>query len=477
MTSMTAIFSAIVCLYWLVKEIEFMMQRKKLPPGGLGHPLLGYFLPFIRNPSKYSSESFEKYGPVFSEKMFARVGIVFKREEEIKRVWNTERKGQSVGFWIPSLLNLIGHNSLVAITGKRHRSIRKILEPIFAPNALRDYFETMDGVVLEFLSKWSSSSEDPIFHSSEQFKMFSMRLFFTAAFGGIEDDIAQQLHDDFKIWFSGLVTPLPYRIPGTAYARAMNARDRIMATFDHWIHRFKAENSPESEKGQNSLIGRLCYGKKENGESMSMEEIKDNLVLLMFAGHDTTYASMGTALHCLSAYPEIYAELEKEAKSLKEPLDYEELKNAPVLTAFLTEMWRMYPPSSRAQRLLVEDVEFDDYKAKKGMVFKYCTHGALKNEKLYEDPYHFDIQRFLPDDHPLLLDPKMKSNGHKFTYSYPVFGGGVRSCIGIYFAKLEMRLFLTRLFQMYKLEVRNDERVHSPIGGWKNEFRLTSNKE
>eukprot|EP00957_Ditylum_brightwellii_P195245 14874493-Ditylum_brightwellii.AAC.1 len=76
-------------------------------------------------------------------------------------------------------------------------------------------------------------------------------------------------------------------------------------------------------------MGRLCYGKDENGDPLSIEALQDNLVLMLFAGHDTTYASLGSVLRYLSLYPEMHAELEKEAISFRDPLDFDELKNAP----------------------------------------------------------------------------------------------------------------------------------------------------
>eukprot|EP00957_Ditylum_brightwellii_P140984 10740715-Ditylum_brightwellii.AAC.1 len=133
----------------------------------------------------------------------------------------------------------------------------------------------------------------------------------------------------------------------------------------------------------------------------------------------------------------------------------------------------MDPPVSRAQRLIIDSINFKGFHAKKGVALKYCIHGALKNDEIYASPYQFDIQRFLPNGHPLLVNAAMQSDGDKAPATYPVFGGGSRMCVGNHFAKLVMRLFLTRLVQKYNLEVRHSKKEHCPIGGWKNEFRIT----
>jgi len=477
MSSTGAIFFATVSLWLSKREIEFIIVRRSLPPGDLGLPLLGHFIAFLTNPGNHSNYCLQNYGPVYSEKMLSSIGVIFTKEEDIRWVWNSERKGKTVGCWMPAVITLLGERSCVNVSGKRHRSLRRILEPAFAPEALRDYFQILDGVVQEALSGWSSSKDKPVFNSSLEFKMLSMKLVFSAAFGQIEEKIAIQLHDDFVIWFRGLISPTTWRIPGTTFAKAMDARSRILDNFEYLINKFKAEHTDGSESELKSLMERLCHGKDENGDPLSIEDLKDNMVMIVFAGHDTTFASLGSALHYLSVHPEIHDALEKEVKSFKDPLDFDELKNAPVLNAFLTEMWRMDPPAARAQRKVIDDVDFNGFHAKKGVVLKYCNHGALKNEETYPSPYEFNIQRFLPDNHPLLLDPKMRSNANKTPALYPVFGGGSRICVGNHFAKLNMRLFLTRLLQKYNLEVRNSVKVHAPICGWQNEFNLTPKQE
>jgi len=477
MTSKSAIFFAMACLYTLKGEITFMIHRRNLPPSDLGLPFFGHFIAFLRNPEEQSRNHIKKYGQSYAYHGMHGSGVMFTQEDDIKWVWNLERKGQAVSYWPPVVATLIGKGALISVSGKRHKLLRRILEPAFTPNALRDYFQTLDGVVLENLSGWSCSKDKPVFYSSVVFKMFSLQLLLSAAFGQIEDRIKKQLHDDFVVWFQGLPALKPWYIPGTAFAKAVDAKGRILANLEYLIKKFKAENPEDSKLGQKSLMGRLCYGKDENGDPLSIEALKDNLVLMLFAGHDTTYASLGSTLHYLSLYPEMHAELEKEAISFRDPLDFDELKNAPVMTAFLTEMWRMDPPVARAQRMLLNDVEFSGFNAKKGMLLTYSCHGALKNEETYASPYTFDIQRFLPNDHPLLLDPKIRSDSNKVSATYPVFGGGSRMCVGNHFAKLELRLFLTRLLQKYELVVRNSEKVHFPVGGWKNEFYIYPKQE
>jgi cytochrome P450 len=196
---------------------------------------------------------------------------------------------------------------------------------------------------------------------------------------------------------------------------------------------------------------------------------------MIFAGHDTSYASMGTALNYLSEYPAVTAALTKEVQSFQEPLDFDELKNAPILNAFLAESWRMDPPVPGAFRQLKENIDYKGYRLPKEMIVRYNIIAQSQNDDVYPTPSAFEIQRFLPKDHLLSQDPSLEAKGvdyNNLKANYPIFGGGSHSCLGSHFAKLEMRVLLTRLLQSYDIQVRNSEKVYFPVNGWKNEFKL-----
>jgi cytochrome P450 len=257
----------------------------------------------------------------------------------------------------------------------------------------------------------------------------------------------------------------------------MRARERILETVEILVQKFKQENPPGSEgRAQTSMMGRVCYCTDEQGKAMNPETLNDNVLNMIFAGHDNTYASMGTALHYLSQYPDVLDALTKEVQSFQDPLSFDELKNAPILNAFLAESWRMDPPVAGAFRELKKDTEYKGYKLSKDMVIRYNILAASQNDDLYPSPLTFEIQRYLPKDHPLVVDSSLEAQGvdyNNLKANYPIFGGGAHGCLGSHFAKLEMRVLLTRLLQNFKLEVRNSEKVHFPVNGWKNEFRLT----
>lgn len=161
----------------------------------------------------------------------------------------------------------------------------------------------------------------------------------------------------------------------------------------------------------------------------------------------------------------------------QDPLDFDELKNAPILNAFLAECLRMDPPNGFGGRVSTEPLELNGYKICPGTQFFYNVRLATQNEDIYPNPTEFCLDRFLPSGHPMVANPTLHAKGVDYNSQkaeYPVFGGGPHSCIASQFAKLQLRVFLTRILRGYDLQVRNSKLVPTPVRGWKSEFKLTA---
>lgn len=282
----------------------------------------------------------------------------------------------------------------------------------------------------------------------------------------------------FKQWLGGFLSFTTKKVPGTPFAVAMKARDRILNTIDVLIDKFISENPEDSERAQITIMGRLIYGKdKENNRMMTRDEIKDNLLNLIFAGHDTTNASIATLLYHLSENKDAMDALVTEVSTLSDPLVADELKSAPVLNACIHESWRCDPPVGGSFRKAVKELHHKGYSFGVGAQFNYSILMATTDEQLYKSHEKFDMRRFLPKEHPLYnADIDSGIDPFQGRSNYPIFGGGTHVCLGKAFAQLEMRVLITRLLRDYKVEVRNPEKVHFPVNTWNIEFKLTKRK-
>jgi cytochrome P450 len=478
------IIYAVVGLYalWMVKnEIDLIFKRlqRKLPPGYLGFPILRE-IEFIRTVSSggilksiYAKRN--KYGTLFTQSFFGGMSILAGGEDELNWIFNNDRKALTEVSWPPNIAMLLGPGAVANQTGKYHRVLRRLLEPYFAPRFVANYLKCMDETTSDELASWCESGE---FLSSEVFKMYVLRLFYVSAFGKVDEDMIASLHDDFKLWLGGFLSVTAKQIPGTSFTEAMKARDRILNTVDILIDKFIAENPEDSERAQITIMGRLIYGNdKDDNRVMTRDEMKDNLLNLIFAGHDTTYASISTLLYHLSENKDAMDALASEVSTLSDPLMADELKNAPILNACIHESWRCDPPVVGGFRKTVKELHHEGYSFDAGSFFNYSILMTTTDEKLYKSHEKFEMRRFLPKDHPLYAsDIDSGIDPFQGRSSYPIFGGGTHVCLGKAFAQLELRVLAARLLKEYKVEVRNPKKVHFPVNGWSIEFKLSKRK-
>mmetsp|Transcript_2410 Transcript_2410/g.5321 ORF Transcript_2410/g.5321 Transcript_2410/m.5321 type:complete len:531 (+) Transcript_2410:101-1693(+) len=467
---------------WMVKnELDLILKRlqRKLPPGYIGFPILRE-IEFIRAISnggimKALHEKRNKYGTIFTRSFFGGTTIVAGGQDDLNWIFNNDRKALTEVAWPPTIVMLLGPSAVANQTGKYHRVLRRLLEPYFAPRFVTNYLKCMDETTSDELESWCEAGE---FHSSEVFKMYALRLFYVSAFGNVDEEMIASLHDDFKQWLGGFMSLTTKQIPGTSFAEAMKARDRILDTVDVLIDKFMSENPEDSERAQITIMGRLIYGKdKDNNRVMTRDEMKDNILNLIFAGHDTTYASISTLLYHLSENKDAMDALATEVSTLSDPLTADELRNAPVLNACIHESWRCDPPVAGSFRKAVKELQHKGYSFGAGSVFNYSILMATTDEKLYKSHEKFEMRRFLPKDHPLYSsDIDSGIDPFQGRSSYPIFGGGTHVCLGKAFAQLELRVLAARLLKGYKVEVRNPEKVYFPVNGWNIEFELTKRK-
>ena len=480
--AMKTVFAFFVFWKGVKGEIEFIIKRvqRKMPPGYLGFPILREINFFVGIATgKFMTtlqESRAKYGTMFAQNFFGQATIICGGQDDLNWLFQNDRKALTDVAWPPNIVKLLGPGAVANQTGKYHRVLRRLLEPYFAPIFVKNYFAAMDETTLDELEAWSSLGE---FQSSEVFKMYALRLFYVSSFGTIDDDVISTLHDDFRLWIGGFMSLTAKEIPGTAFAEAMKARDRILDTVDMLISKFEKENPEDSVRSQTTIIGRLIYGKDDNdNRMMTRDEMKDNILNLIFAGHDTTYASISTLLYHLSESPDAMKALTEEVSSLKEPFNSDVLKKLPVLNACIYESWRMDPPVTGGFRKALKDLQHKGYTFEPGTAFNYSILLTTTDENQYKTNDKFRMERFLPKDHAL-YSPDIDSgiDPAQGRASYPIFGGGTHICLGKAFAQLEMRVLAARMMQQYQVEVRNPKKEYFPVNGWSMEFKLTKRKD
>lgn len=474
-TAITALLGVVSLVIMFVFRLR-SKEKTKLPPGNQGLPFLGETLSYLPDPAGWATEKAKKFGTPFLTHVFFHPTIEVSEDDDMKWVWDSERRGLTSVCWPSHFQDMLGRKALTSISGSRHRALRRLLSPAFGPASIRDYVDIIDNTTRAELEKWASTGQ---FQPSVVFKEFALRILFKCIFPEMEEGALQQVRRDFPTWLDGFNSLVPYPLPGTTLAKSLAARKRLIALIRKLVEDFKEKYSSDSKEANSSLLGRMCYGTDE-GNQLSVEELCDNIIVIIFAGHDTTAASMGSFLHNAFVDQRVADALTEEvgASVFKGPrMDFDELKNAPVLNAFMAESWRKDPPvTAGGGKILQEATTYKSWRFPKAMVLTYNVFLSAHNEKRYRQPELFRIERFLPATHALVTDatfcaPDVDYNA--MSPAFPIFGGGSHSCIGHHFARLESRILLARMFQLYDIEVKNSKKSGFPMNCYEIDFRLT----
>jgi len=243
----------------------------------------------------------------------------------------------------------------------------------------------------------------------------------------------------FETWSNGLFS-LSIPLPWTKFGRALESRNKLLKQLEQIIRDRQNSNDPG-----NDALGILIQAEDEDGNQLSIEELQDQILLLLFAGHETLTSGLTSFCLQMAKHPEILQNLREEQQQLSasEPITLETLQKMTYLEQVLQEVLRLIPPVGGVFRKVVKDCQFNGYLIPKGWNVLDQINQTHQQETVYPQPQTYDPERFNPE----------QANNPSKTYNYIPFGGGMRECLGKEFARLEMKLFATHLVRHYQWEL------------------------
>ncbi|CAA0816126.1 cytochrome P450- family 718 [Striga hermonthica] len=231
----------------------------------------------------------------------------------------------------------------------------------------------------------------------------------------------------------------PVGFPWSKFGRASGARREIERELVREIRNRREEMERGKVGGEGGVLLSLLVGGLIRGE-ISEAEVVDNVVLLVFAAHDTTSFAIAMTFRMLAHHPDCYSILEKEHRDIvsrkgqEEPLAYEDTKAMSYTWKVARESMRIFPPIFGSFRKAIQDIEYDGYTIPKGWKILWTAYGTHYDPKCFEDPMTFNPDRF--DDS---IQP----------YAFVPFGGGPRLCAGYQLAKLNILIFVHYIVTRY----------------------------
>ncbi len=436
-------------------------HEQLLPPGEMGLPILGQTLQFLFDRS-FPDKQYAKYGAISKTNLLGTPTVFMMGSEAAEFVLSSHMECFSWKEGWPNNFKMLLGESLFLQDGEEHRRNRRLMMPAFHGQALHGYVSTMEEITQRYLAKWIEKGEFTWFN---EFKKLTFEIASQLLIGSKAGDEAEveQLSKLFTTLTNGLFAIAPFKLPFTTLGKALKARDRLLQHLTKVVK--ERQQNPTHD-----VLSMLIQAQDEDGSRFSLEELKAQAMLMLFAGHETTTSMLTWFCLELGLHPEVLERARQEQFALAKTgtLNLEQLGQMPYLDQILQELERLRPPVGGGFRGVVKPFEFNGYHVPKGWLVLYSIIITHKQADIYPNPKQFDPDRFSPDRQEHKQKP----------FSLIGFGGGARICIGIAFAKLEMKIIAAHLLRGYEWDILPNQNLEPfpiptlrPKDGLKVKFR------
>ncbi len=405
-----------------------------LPPGKLGLPFLGETLSFFTD-NRFASKRHDQFGPIFKTGILGSPTVFIQGAEGNRFILSHENEYFRVS-WPPSVKKLLGPLSLALQTGHTHMARRKLMAQAFQPRALAGYIPAMEAITDRYCQRWQNMAELTWYPELRNYTLdVACKLLI-----GLDNGADTRIGELFETWCAGLFT-LPINLPWTAFGKALRNRQGLLDEIERLIR------NHQSVPGQTDALDILLQATdEETGEKLGIEELKDQVLLLLFAGHETLTSAIASFCLLTAQHPEVLAKARAEQQALRtQPITPELLKQMPYLDRVIKEVMRLVPPVGGGFREVLQDCEYGGFTIPKGWAVLYQINATHQNGETFAQPDDFDPKRFNSD------------RAEDKPYSYLPFGSGLRECIGKEFARLEMKIFAVQLLRNYEWTLLPDQ--------------------
>ena len=343
---------------------------------------------------------------------------------------------------IQFLRPLLGDGLLTA-EGAHHRRHRKLLAPAFAPRRLASYGEVMVAETREQVARWSPG--DRIDLAAEMMQMtlaIAGRTLFGVDVRRDASTVARAIEIGMRAIDAGMTSPLQLddRWPLPRHLRMR----RAVAMLDDVVYRLIRDGRALGADRGDVLSMLVLARDEDDGSQLADREVRDEVMTLLLAGHETTANTLTWTWYELGRHPEALARLEAEVGRVLggRPVTTADLPALPWTAAVIDEAIRLHPPAYMTGREALREVELGGHRLPARSIVAVNIRGIHRRADYYPDPLAFRPERMLPDAR------KARPRHH-----YLPFGAGPRVCIGAHFALMEAQLALATMVQQARLRL------------------------
>lgn len=381
-------------------------------------------LEFFQDP-EFAKKRFATHGDVFETRLLAQRIVFIRGDRAISDL--LKQSSTLEGWWPDSVRQLLGSRSLANRSGPAHKARRRVVGQLFSSGALCRYTPSIQGLIEELIVELQEAKgPEPL---ASRMRRFAFAVIATTVLG-LDASDRDALFEDFEIWTQALFS-IPLNIPGTPFARAMAARVRLLSRLKTMLK--------ESDAYQGGLY-LLTGGLDEVDIPLDDDDMVEQLLLLLFAGYETTASSLSCLFRALLLNPDVQNWLLPEL--MASPWPFDTSYRSPRLDATVLEVMRLTPPVGGFFRRNLHPIELAGVQIPADKVIQVVLAPTTNGS---DD----DLATFRPQRH---LDGS-------FNQTLLPFGGGERVCLGKALAELEIRLMTVGLLQRLQLKLVPDQDV------------------
>lgn len=345
-------------------------------------------------------------------------------------------------------LELVGKvllgQGLLTSEGEVHRRQRKMMQPAFHGQAITGYGQIMVDYTREMCARWQDGE---VYDMADEMMHVTMNIvgkcLFDADVRTEAADIGHALDDAMQLFghVANPLAPLMLKLPLPQTKRMMSARGRINKTIDRIIEVRKAD----PVKHDDLLQMLLDAVDEEDGSKMSMQQVRDEVVTLFLAGHETTANALTWTLYLLAEHPGVRERMHAEVDAVlgDRPAAVGDMRGLVYTRQVFAESMRLFPPAHTFGRKNIEPFELGGYTIPAGSTLVFSPYAIHRHERYWPEPDRFDPDRWAPGATP----------ADRPKHAYIPFGGGPRTCIGEPFAWMEGVLILASIAQQWQADL------------------------
>ena len=419
------------------------------PPGPKGLPVVGNAREYARDPFAFLTACGDSYGDLVHFELGPLSTYMVTNPADVERVLVGDAPTYHKLVFGDAVDDLLGEGLLLS-DGERWRTQREVANPAFAATRVRGIADTMARIAAEHVADWADGDEVDL---DVELARLTVKIIIAAMFGVEADDETVRTVQNNLEPLGARFEPDPRRVlvPDWAPTRENREFARAVAVLEGVIDDLLERRRDTVDEGPTAVsaagerptdfVSILLRAKRRGGQTD--DQIRDELMTVLLAGHDTTALALTYTLYLLSRHPE---ERERYLREVDEVVgddapDASRVRNLTFTDRALSEAMRLYPPVYALFREPQVDVKLGGYRvpAKSAVMLpQWVVH---RSERWWDDPLRFDPERWTP---------ARRAGRPRFAY-FP-FGGGPRHCIGKQFSLLEAKLILAVLGRRFSLD-------------------------